>query len=118
MTRPRSATAGSVPGRRSEAGFTVSEFILVAVFVVGLIMVAVTSADGIESENRRSNCQTELRNLKMAVAEIHAERGRFPQSLAEVVSAGKAELEDIDAWELIADEGGEEPGYRPVTGSC
>lgn len=103
---------------RSEAGFTLSELLLVAVFVIGLVMVAISSARGIEAENRKSNCQTELRNLKMAVAEYHAERGTYPGSLAEVVSAGKAEMAAVDSWAIDTGGGTEPPDYRPVLGRC
>jgi Tfp pilus assembly protein PilE len=112
---PRS---GSVTRWRGEGGFTISELILVSVFVVGLIFVAVRSAQGIEDQNRHSNCQTELRNLKMAVAEVHAERGNYPQTVDEVVSAGKVESDDVDSWVLVGKGPDEEPDYRPVAGLC
>lgn len=89
-----------------------------SVFVVGLIVIAVNSARGIEDENRRSNCQTELRNLKMAVAEAHAETGRYPESIEALVSAGKVELGDVDAWELRFESPDRAPDYRPVAGRC
>lgn len=114
--RPSQTTG---PGRwRGEGGFTMSELVLVAVFVVGLIVVAITSARGIEAENRKSNCQTELRNLKIAVAEYHAERASYPTSVAEVVSAGKAEMGDVESWRIEAGGGQERPEYRPVGGTC
>ncbi len=111
--------AGARSRWRDEGGFTISELLLVSVFVVGLIVVAVNSARGIEAENQRSNCQTELRNLKMAVAELHAERGSYPTSVADVVAAGKVDMEDVDSWVLTPpEEGASLPGYRPVAGRC
>lgn len=94
-----------------------SELLLVSVFVIGLLVVAVNSARGIEAQNRRSNCQTELRNLKMAVAEIHAERGSYPTSLEEVVSLGNVELEDVDSHVLRSEGPDQAPEYLP-TGQC
>lgn len=94
-----------------------SELLLVSVFVIGLIVVAVNSAQGIQAENRRSNCQTELRNLKMAVAEIHASEGSYPSSLDEVIRSSDVELEDVDAYELRSDGSDQPPEYVP-TGQC
>lgn len=115
-----SATDRSGPaGRwRGEGGFTISELVLVSIFVVGLIVVAITSARGIEATNRRSNCQTELRNLKMAVADMHAERGRYPESVAEVVESGKVEQEDVDSWRLRSNGTDQAPDYASVAGRC
>jgi Tfp pilus assembly protein PilE len=106
------------PRWSDERGFTLSELLLVSVFVVGLVLVALSSARGIEAQNRHSNCQTELRNLKMAVAEFHAERTTYPASVAEVVSAGKADLDSVDSWTIDAGGGDVQPTYRPVLGRC
>ena len=103
---------------RGEDGFTLSELILVSVFVVGLIFVAVNAARGIEDGNRRSNCQTELRNLKMAVAEQHAETGTYPESVEDLVEAGTVEREAVDSWALVSESPGEPPDYVPVAGRC
>lgn len=116
---PARPTASTASDRlRSECGFTLSELLLVAVFVIGLMVIAVTSAQGIESTNRRSNCQTELRNLKMAVGEYYAERQVYPGSVADVVSAGKAEMSEVDDWVIEPGAGDAPPDYRPVFGRC
>lgn len=87
------APSFSRPGRdlpsrlRDERGFTWSEFVLVAVFVIGLAAVAMQASQGIRKDNARSDCQTELRSLKLAVERYHANTGEYPQDwsdLAEV----------------------------------
>lgn len=117
-TRSATSVSGAISRWRGEGGFTLSELILVSVFVVGLIVVAINSAQGIEDQNRHSNCQTELRNLKMAVAEVHAERGSYPETLDDLAAAGKVDLDDVDAWELNSNGPDEAPDYKPVAGRC
>ena len=95
-----------------------SELLLVSVFVVGLVMIAVTSARAIQSDTRQSNCETELRNLKMAVADFHSDRGSYPTSVAEVVAAGKVEADEVSRWS-ISDGGVDQPPvYRPDVARC
>ena len=101
-----------------EAGFTLSELLLVAVFVVGLISVGFWAANGIVAENRRSNCQTELRNLKMVVGEHHARTGSYPASIDEMVEASEVVEADVDSWEITGGGGEEMPRYQPVLGRC
>ncbi len=119
VVRPARPTVRTASDRlRSERGFTLSELVLVTVFVLGLVFIAVTSARGIEETNRRSNCQTELRNLKMAVGEYHAERQVYPGSVADLVSAGKAKMSEVDDWVIEPGDDGGPPDYRPVFGRC
>lgn len=99
-------------------GFTVAEFLLVAVFVVGLIMVAVTSAQNIAADTRQANCQTELRNLKMAVADYNSDHGRYPTSVHQVVAAGLVSADDVDSWTITSGGGQIAPVYRPVLARC
>ena len=105
------------PGRSGESGFTVSELLLVAVFIVGLLVVALNSANGIERDNRVSDCQTELRNLKLAVAQYEAAKGSFPAEVSTVVDAGFAERNAVDGWKISKGGGVDAPTYVP-TGSC
>lgn len=83
---PRTATRVA---RRAggEGGFTWSEFILVAVFVIGLAAIAVQAADGIRHDNARSDCQTELRSLKLAVERYHANTGAYPGGWSDLTDA-------------------------------
>ena len=111
-------TAGNHrPRRRGESGFTVSELLLVAVFIVGLLVVALNSANGIVRDNRVSDCQTELRNLKLAVAQYEAAKGSFPTEVSVVVEAGFAEQNAVDGWKFAKGGGRTAPTYVP-TGGC
>lgn len=103
---------------RGESGFTLSELLLVSVFVVGLVVIAVTSARNIAADTRQSNCQTELRNLKMAVAEFHAARGAYPTSVTELVAADQVALDDVDSWSITGGGGAGPPTYRPDLSKC
>jgi competence protein ComGC len=117
VDRERARSSGT--GRwRAEGGFTLSELLLVSVFVVGLVLIAVNSAHDISADTRQSNCQTELRNLKMAVAEYHAARGSYPASVAEVLAAGTVEAEGVDSWSITGGGGTEPPTYRPDLARC
>ena len=110
------------PGRPSrwhgEAGFTLSELLLVSVFVVGLVLVAVTSARNIEADTSRSNCETELRNLKMAVAQYQSKRDRYPSSIEDLVRAGVVDAEAVDRWIVTGGGGDQPPTYRPDLTRC
>ena len=102
---------------RGEDGFTISEVVLVAVFVVGLLVVALTSINGIGNDTAFSECQTELRTLKMRSAQYESLRGRYPRSVDELVKARLTARDDVDRWEIVKGGGHTEPAYRP-TGSC
>lgn len=110
---------GGLPARRrGESGFTVSELVLVAVFVVGLLVVALSSASGIKRDTRISDCQSELRNLKLAVAQYEAAKGSFPTAVRVVVRAGYAEPDAVAGWDITGGGGDAEPTYAPASGRC
>jgi Tfp pilus assembly protein PilE len=112
-------TRGGGRGRwHGQGGFTLSELLLVSVFVVGLVLIAVNSAHDIAADTRQSNCQTELRNLKMAVAEYHASRGTYPSTVADVLAAGTVEPGEVDSWSITGGGGAEPPTYRPDLARC
>jgi len=99
-----------------ESGFTIAEVALVAVFVVGLLAVIVVSARGITNDTRTSDCQTELRTLKMAVAEYQANNDVYPGSVDAVISARLAERRDVDRWIIVGGGGEVAPTYRSAGG--
>lgn len=98
---------------RDERGFTLSEFVLVAVFVVGLVAVALSGVRGIHDANARSDCQTELRSLKLAVERYHAHSGKYPEDWGQLISA-----EYIDRpgpnWSFEPAGADKAPKYVPV----
>lgn len=103
---------------RQQQGFTLSELLLVVVFVVGLLLVAFTAARGIRSETATSNCQTQLRTLKMAAAEYQARREVFPADKRTLVSEELVDPSEVDLWDLSWAEGDPEPTYRAVASDC
>ena len=60
------ANTEQAPRWRGQGGFTLSELALVLVVVVGLLVVATVSVRNIRAETSTSNCQTDLRTLKLA----------------------------------------------------
>src|SRR5690606_1565073 len=65
---PTPAPSTTRPGRSGEHGFTWSEFVLVVLFVVGLLTVAVLSVNGLRDDTRVTNCQNAKRALMTAAA--------------------------------------------------
>lgn len=95
-----------------------SELVLVAVFVVGLLVVAVVSVRGIESTNRTSHCQTELRTLKLAVGEFHATFGRYPDTVTELETEGVLSVDEVEDWIFELGSTEEAPTFHPASGTC
>ncbi len=104
--------------RRQPDGFTISEFLLVAVFVVGLLLVAYNAARGIRNETATSDCQTQLRTLKMAAAEFQARNEVFPPDKRTLVVEELVDPSDVDQWDLSWSQGDPAPTYRAVGDAC
>ena len=104
--------------RRQPDGFTISEFLLVAVFVVGLLLVAYNAARGIRNETATSDCQTQLRTLKMAAAEYQARREVFPPDKRALVAADLVDASEVSLWDLSWSDGDAAHTYRAVGTTC
>ncbi|MBX3286429.1 MAG: hypothetical protein KF703_13865 [Actinobacteria bacterium] len=104
--------------RRGAQGFTLSELLLVVVFVVGLLVVAYSAASGIRDQTATSDCQTQLRSLKMAAAEYQARRGAFPPDKETLVVEELVSSSEVDRWELTYANGDTTPTYRAADASC
>ncbi|MEZ5177161.1 MAG: hypothetical protein R2746_02475 [Acidimicrobiales bacterium] len=104
--------------RRGEQGFTLSELLLVVVFVVGLLVVAYSAASGIRDQTATSDCQTQLRTLKMAAAEYQARRGAFPPDKETLVVEELVERSEVDRWDLSSTGGAAPPTYEALDASC
>lgn len=104
--------------RCGEQGFTLSELLLVVVFVVGLLVIAYSAASGIRSETATSDCQTQLRTLKMAAAEYQARRGAFPPDKETLVVEELVTRAEVERWDLIAATGDAAPTYRATDAAC
>jgi Tfp pilus assembly protein PilE len=101
------------PRLRDERGFTLSEFLLVAVFVVGLVAVALSGVRGIHDANARSDCQTELRSLKLAVERYHAHSGTYPENWGQLISSKFVERPGPN-WTFEPAGADKAPDYVPV----
>lgn len=97
-----------------ERGFTISELLLVSVFVVGLALVALTSVRAISRDTATSDCQTELRTLKLAVAEYQANTGAFPADRGVLVEARLLDADSSPGWTIERIEADQAPTYRAV----
>lgn len=87
---------------RSDAGFTMSELVLVAVVVVGLLLIITVSVGNIRSDTSQSNCQSDLRTLKLATEQYFATNDRYPASKNELVTAGLVTTDQVSRWRLQA----------------
>ena len=113
---PRGAAARRERGWAQELGVTVSELILVVVFIAGLIAVAAWAVSGINAETSATNCETALRNLKMATEQYHAENDAYPVDKAVLIDLGYVEDDDVSGWHLELSNA-VTPTYTG-TGSC
>ncbi|MCB0977112.1 MAG: hypothetical protein KDB02_06595 [Acidimicrobiales bacterium] len=102
---------------RREDGFTWSEFLLVVVFVVGLLAVAVMSVDGIRDDTRVSNCRDALRALKMATEQFHSANDSYPINKSVLVESGIVRSDEVEGWIIEFKAGATEPTYT-ATGDC
>lgn len=97
-----------------QGGFTLSEFVLVAVFVVGLLWVAVVSVNGIRDDTRESRCQTELRTLKLATEQYYAENDAYPVNNSVLVDAKLVSADDIENWSVTFEANTTRPTYTAI----
>lgn len=88
------------------------------VFVVGLLLVAYTSARNIRSETATSDCQTQLRTLKLAASQYQARTDAFPPDKRTLVVADLVAADDVELWDLSFTQGDKAPTYRAVGGTC
>lgn len=106
------------PLRPRQSGFTLSEFLLVLVFVAGLVLVIIVSVRGIRSETDTSNCQSELRTLKLAVKEYQAQNDVYPPDKDAVIDAGLASADQVRRWTITGGSKTVSPDYEPVDDAC
>lgn len=108
----------SPTSRSGDGGFALSEFVLVAVVVVALLVVAISSVRGIRRDTMASDCQTQLRNLKVATEQYQAERGVYPASQDQLLDDGYLEAGTVTGWRVEFGASGQSPAYEPVGSSC
>lgn len=104
---------------RSAAGFTMSEVVLVAVVVVGLLVIISVSVGNIRSETSQSNCQSDLRTLKLASEQYFAQNDRYPSSNDDVVTAGLVKSDEVRRWRIrSAGADTTRPDFMPADPAC
>jgi Tfp pilus assembly protein PilE len=112
ITEPR-------PRRRGQpAGFTIAELILVLVFVGGLLIVVSVSVSDIRKETSTSNCQTELRALKLATEQYHAENDAYPIDKSVLIEGGLVQARAVSKWTVEYEAADRAPTYRAADSSC
>jgi len=104
--------------RRRDAGFTISELVLVLAVFAGLLAIAIVSVRGIDRDSATSKCQSELRRLKAATEQFKAELGFYPPNDQALQDAAMLDRRDTPNWrvETISDEDG--PAFLPVGDRC
>jgi prepilin-type N-terminal cleavage/methylation domain-containing protein len=104
--------------RRRDAGFTISELVLVLAVFAGLLAITIVSVNGIDHDSAKSKCQTELRKLKAATEQFKAELGFYPPNDKALQDAALLDQRDTPNWsvETISDEDG--PVYRTTGPRC
>jgi prepilin-type N-terminal cleavage/methylation domain-containing protein len=103
---------------RGQDGFTISELILVVVVVAGLLVVATVSVRNIRSETSTSNCQTDLRTLKLATEQYRAQNDAYPVDKSVLIDDGLVDADQVSRWTVEFEGGADAPTYRAVDDAC
>ena len=104
-------------GPRREAGFTISELVLVVAVVVALLGIATVSLRGIRDHASDSECRTELRTLKVQTERYFAENAVYPPNVNALVAKQLVKADEIPDFELAGGGAGTPPSYEAI-GDC
>lgn len=111
-------TSSPSAGRRSrEAGFTISELILVVVVLTGLVFVATTSVRGLRRSEDTTDCVSERRQVAVANEWFKGETGAYASSVHQLEQANALKRGTVQHWELAGISGDTTATYRG-TGPC
>ena len=87
--------------------------------VVGALMtIVVVSLNGIDDDDASRECQTELRAIKAASEQFHAELGVYPADDQALKDAHLMEPEESPNWRVVTPEGSDQPRYEAVGSRC
>lgn len=106
------------PAHRGQGGFTLSELVVVVVVVAGLLAVVSVSVGNIRSETAASNCQSDLRTLKLATEQYRSENDAYPFDKAVLIDGGLVEADEVSRWAVEFDADATEPTYRALDEAC
>ena len=102
---------------RQQDGFTISEFLVVMVVFIALIMIVVVSLRGIDKGSAERDCRSELRSVKAATQRYRAERGDYPADVGELREAGFLESGEVTHY-AVAVNGEGTVVFKPVGSRC
>jgi type II secretory pathway pseudopilin PulG len=105
------------PVRRSSAGFTISEVVVVLAVFAGLVWVIVASVRGLDDDAAERECRSELRRLKAAVEQFHGEGGFYPADDGMLEQAGILDRSETPNWRVVT-AGNGRPRYEPEGSRC
>lgn len=102
------------PRRARRRGFTLVELMVVMAIVALLLAIALPRYFGHLEKARETVLRQDLATLRDAIDKYHGDRGRYPESLDELVSARYLRAVPVDpltdrgdTWQLVAPEDGE-----------
>ncbi len=98
-------------GNRREGGFTLIELLVVASILVVLAGIGLVQYKNAVTRSRESVLKTDLFNLRDAIDQYYADKGMYPSTLDDLVSAGYIRRVPDDpftannsSWQIIASE--------------
>lgn len=102
---------------RGQAGFTISELVLVFLVLTGLVLIATTSVRGLRRSEDSTDCVSERRQVAVANEWFKGETGAYAGSVGQLEKANALKLGTVEHWELAGTGGGSAAIYRG-TGPC
>lgn len=94
--RERPGAGGSGRGTRRQSGFTLIELIVVVAIIGILAVIAVPAMKAAPQRAREAALKEDLFTLRSCLDQFHADRGRYPASIDELVSMGYLRSVPVD----------------------
>src|SRR5882672_2469998 len=88
MSQIRNRAFGVRPGARAEAGFTMIELMVVASILIVLAGIGLAQYRNGKTRASEAVLKTDLFNMRDAIDQYYADKGQYPGTLDELVSAG------------------------------